>query len=529
MRRVSLHWIHNLKTIARRSSHSLGAGLFYLMPTLYDYQQKAYIETAKAVVEHQKIIFQLNTGGGKTAIASTITNSFIKKNNKRVLILVHRQELLRQMRKTLYDWYGIISFPITQETKKIQDSTVFVGMVETVYRRITKNPNYLPEIGLTFIDESHIGNFFKMIPLLHSYVIGLTATPLSAKKTDPLKNYFNQIVTGPQVSELIEKGALVQNITYRPKFAVDPTKFHIKHGEYDEREMATEFSKSKHVQNAVEQFKKYGKGKAIFFNCNIKHSLLVCDALCEAGFNARHIDAESKDREEALEWLRSTDNSIICNVGILTAGFDEPSIETIVMNRSTLSLPLWIQCTGRGSRPYPNKNNFIIIDLGANVIAHGDWCDYHNWENMFHNPPKKSDKLGVAPVKDCPKCEAIISAQTMICKHCGYEFPVKEEKYDTAPIELIVHVRPVQQLIEQGEGKKDYYSFFMIGNSIVTQTKYKTKTMSDSIAASLLTQYHEKAREWCELKNKKFNYFHSNLAKEHLYKELKKLYPQWQM
>jgi DNA-directed RNA polymerase subunit M/transcription elongation factor TFIIS len=292
--------------------------------------------------------------------------------------------------------------------------------------------------------------------------------------------------------------------------------------------MATEFSKSKHVQNAVDQFKKHGRGKAIFFNCNIEHSNLVTNALIEAGFNARHIDANSKDRKEALEWLKMTPNAIICNVGILTAGFDEPSVETIVMNRSTLSLPLWIQCTGRGSRPYPGKSTFTIIDLGANVMVHGDWCEIINWEDMFHNPPKKSDKVGVAPVKDCPKCEAILSASTMVCKYCGYEFPTKEEVYDAAPVELIVHVRPVQELIEQGEGKKEYYSFFMIGNSIVTQAKYKTRTMSDTQAQSLLDQYHNKAKEWCHVKNKKFNHFHSNLAKEHLYKELKKTFPQWQ-
>jgi superfamily II DNA or RNA helicase len=49
-----------------------------------------------------------------------------------------------------------------------------------------------------------------------------------------------------------------------------------------------------------------------------------------------------------------------------TTGFDEPTVDTIILNRATKSLTLYYQMIGRGSRKLPNKD-ITVIDLGNNA------------------------------------------------------------------------------------------------------------------------------------------------------------------
>jgi type I site-specific restriction endonuclease len=70
----------------------------------------------------------------------------------------------------------------------------------------------------------------------------------------------------------------------------------------------------------------------------------------------------------------------------LTTGFDEPSVETIILNRATKSLTLYFQMIGRGSRVLPNKEEFTVIDLGNNVARFGMWDAPMDWKEIFHFP-----------------------------------------------------------------------------------------------------------------------------------------------
>ena len=46
-----------------------------------------------------------------------------------------------------------------------------------------------------------------------------------------------------------------------------------------------------------------------------------------------------------------------------TEGFDEPSIEALILARPTKSKTLYCQMVGRGVRPFEGKNNCLIYDL----------------------------------------------------------------------------------------------------------------------------------------------------------------------
>lgn len=483
-------------------------------------------EISLSIHRHRKSIFQLPTGGGKTVTFAAICDRYTRQNDKSVLIVVHRKELLKQAIRSLHKFYQLHGQPIVAGMKIVPRSRIYVAMVDSLVTRLPQ----LRDVGLVIIDECHIGNFKKLHQHFASqYIIGFTATPMAATKKDPLKNYYNDIVCGPQIEELIKSGALVQNMTYNIKGI--SRDFGMRGDDFDEGMMGAEFSKLKHIKNTVQAYEKHAKGtKAIVFNCNVRHSLLVTQAFIDAGYPAAHIDGETPDdiRDATLATFAETPGMILCNVDITTTGYDEPSIETVIMNRSTLSICKWLQCCGRGSRLYEDKLFFTIIDLGGNALAHGDWCDPVDWREKFFNPPKKK-KDGVAPVKDCPQCEAVVHASARICKYCGFEFPVNEIKEDSSPIELTLITRNIDlpDLIEKSNNARKYNPFYQIGNDIAEAAKINIPMMTDELAAELLEEYHKLAREYIHTTGKKYLPDRKLKAKNHLYSQLQKRYPAW--
>jgi len=92
-----------------------------------------------------------------------------------------------------------------------------------------------------------------------------------------------------------------------------------------------------------------------------------------------------RERAEILQWFKEKPNAILSSVSILTTGFDEPTIETIVINRATRSLTLYFQMIGRGSRVLDNKKTFDVVDLGNNAARFGLWDSEIDWQKIFRN------------------------------------------------------------------------------------------------------------------------------------------------
>jgi len=494
---------------------------------LRDYQIKLTDDVIRKLSK-RKVIAQLATGGGKTVCFSSIAKRYINKHEKSVLILVHRKELLQQTRRSLHNFFGLDCQIIIAGMKTIPHNKIYVGMVETVKRRIDQ----LHNIGLIIIDEAHIANF----NLIHnhfpeSYFIGFTATPLAAAKDKPLKNYYNDIVCGIDIADLIKLGSLCANETYAAKDSVNRKALSIKAGEFDNNLMGLEFSQPQHIKNVVTIYKQKAEGtKTIVFNVNIEHSLKVTDAFKDAGYNCRHFDGETdtNERAEVLAWFESTPGAILCNVGIATTGFDEPTIETVIVNRSTMSMPLWLQMTGRGSRPTEFKKTFTIIDMGGNAITHGDWCDRHNWEYLFWNPPKKGD--GVAPVKDCPKCMKILHIKVMTCPECGHEFPPPKQKVEDELSEFVLVTRNtnVLEIIRNTKHFREYFSYYELAKTFAQELKYTTKELNQEKFIFTLDILEDKHREWCRLVGKKYNQWHKDFTRKIFIEQLQKHYKKWE-
>lgn len=508
----------------------------------WQYQTNLINGLAQALSRVRKVIGQLATGGGKTVIFSGITKSYIDNPanaGKSVVILVHRKKLLKQTRRSLYNMFKIDAQVIVAGMKHVPYSRVYVGMVETVERRIPLIHN----IGMVIIDEAHIANFNKIHKHFASaFFIGFTATPLAASKKDPLKNYYDDIVVGPQIHELLainrehpDKG-LVQNVTFAPRDVVDRSQLEINSkGDFKDGQMSVAFSKPKYVKNTIEAYEKYAKGtKAIVFNVDIAHSTIVRDAFIGAGYDCRHIDSTMLDHEQEkiYNWFEHTPGAILCNVGVATTGVDVPSIETVIVNRATTSLALWLQMCGRGSRPYPGKIMFSIIDLGGNATIHGDWCVDRDWSDIFNNPPKPGDgKDNPAPSKYCPSCEALISASARTCHYCGYMFPlsVQAPEKEKAIDEFVIITKgvDVKALIEKNSNKKRYAAFYEIGRTIAKNATLTLPEITRESFEFMYNSYMELAKQWQAEHSKSISKWHYEEAKKHLIAELQKYYKEF--
>lgn len=363
---------------------------------LYPFQKKTVediLAEFEANGENFNLLFQLPTGGGKTVIFSEIAKRYITKTQKKVLILTHRIELSQQT-STQLSAIGVSNKVISSEVKKLDKEEVcdcYIAMVETLNNRLQENEKFIDNIGLVIVDEAHYNSFRKVFQYYKDVnILGVTATPLSSNKTLPLNDNYNKLLVGESIASLIESGYLADAET----FTYDVNLHGLKIGSNGDFTISSSdvvygnFFMQEKLLFAYEEVA-VGK-KTLIFNPGIETSIKVEELFKKRNYKIRHLDStfSDKDRKEVLRWFKKTPDAILTSVGILTTGFDEPTVETIIINRATRSLTLYHQMIGRGSRRLENKSQFQLIDLGNNVRRFGFWQDYINWQDAFRFPDR---------------------------------------------------------------------------------------------------------------------------------------------
>jgi len=486
---------------------------------LREYQRNGANELYTKLKTNDTVLFQLATGGGKTFIFSFFVRYWINQNKRNCLILVHREELMNQTIKSLKA-LGVEA----SRNQPDNNNRVCVCMAQTLIRRLRKDENYIPNIGLMIVDEAHRNEFNNIFDYFTNYKrVGFSATPISANKKNPLKNYYQDIVCCAGISNLIKEGNLTPNKTYTIDIGIDKSKFKKSGGDFSYKSQLDQYKLPKMIDNTVKAYEAKCLGKkTIIFNVNVEHSIAVCEALNNAGYQAKYLDSKNsskQDRKEVLKWLKNTPNAILCNIDILTTGFDEPSVECIIVNRSTTSLALWLQMTGRGGRLYPGKTHFTIIDLGANATKHGDWSDPRDWKKIFYAGAKESE--GVAPVKDCPECGYLNHAAARKCGECEHEFPITQtiedsvfdlvllEKYKTG----IDVVDKCKEMVMQGY--KPHKAVHEIQKELLKSLRYmrrpKFEANKDRIIQDLQKAFYPKYKELHKYDKETFKLHPKNL------------------
>lgn len=362
--------------------------------TLYDYQLEDLNTIFKQLEESpngSNLLYQLPTGGGKTVVFSEIAKRYIRETQKKVVVLTHRIELSSQTSKMLKG-FGVKNKIINSDVKELIDQDeymCFVAMVETLNNRLQEEKVEIKNIGLVIIDEAHYNSFRKLFKYFkHSTILGVTATPLSSNIKLPMKDNYQKLIMGESISNLIEKKFLARANMYNRDVSLKTLKLGI-HGDYTVKSSDELYGNLSMQSKLLESYEEIAKGtKTLIFNNGINTSKYVYETFKKAGYKIRHLDNKNtaSERKEILKWFSNTPDAILTSVSILTTGFDEPSVETIILNRATKSLTLYFQMIGRGSRVLPNKDEFTVIDLGNNVARFGMWDAPMDWKEIFHFP-----------------------------------------------------------------------------------------------------------------------------------------------
>jgi superfamily II DNA or RNA helicase len=416
------------------------------MIKLRPYQTELVNLTRSAMEDHNKIIVVAPTGAGKTIIFSYICQQVVKKGGK-VLILCHRTKLIDQTVDKLQK-FGLTTQKLTAGYKAIHKHVdCYVGMAQTLTRR-----KELPNVSLIIADECHISNFDKIIDRITNIkVLGFTATPWRMSKKNPLIDHYTKIVQSVDVPELIENSFLVPAEYYG--FNESETALKIKSGEFTD---ASNIDYIGATEDLVNNYRKFADGERTMVFCvNIEHAKAVYHEFKLQGFNATlcHSKMSEGESDTNLDLFCAGVYDILINCGKYTAGFDDETVQAIIMARATKSLSLWLQICGRGSRPVldldynvtGDKTFFKVIDLGGNIRRLGMWDQPRKWELI---QPK--DAEGLAPIKECPECCRVLHTSLMVCK-CGYKFPPPKKKKPEGEIELILPI-----------GKESYHKIMAV-------------------------------------------------------------------
>lgn len=413
--------------------------------TLRPYQQvgtdklrAAYGRGAKAP------LFVLATGGGKTICFSYITHSAAAKG-KRVMIVAHREELIKQASSKLQD--AGVSHGIIAPGWRRSDDAVQVASIQTVV-------NCLGTIGvfdLIVVDEGHhaiAGNYIKLIASQpKAKLLLVTATPerLDGRGLGlSVGGVCDEIIIGPSPAELIEDGYLSPIVVFAPKGGgPDMSDVGTEMGEFVKKGTKDKMSAPTITGDAVEHYLKHGKGQPFICFCvDVDHAHSVAATFKMAGVRAMAADGKMKadERDAAINGLQPGGAvEVLCVCDLVSEGLDIPGIVGIIILRPTKSLTNFLQWVGRAGRPVyaPGhdlstqagrlgaiaagpKPRCIVLDHAGCTTIHGRPEAEREWSLLGR---KKGEKAPAT--RQCPECFAI-HAPAPECPECGWVYEIAE-------------------------------------------------------------------------------------------------------
>ncbi|MBK1656037.1 DEAD/DEAH box helicase [Allochromatium vinosum] len=382
------------------------------------------------------------TGSGKTVLFSYVSWKTIARGG-RVLILVHRQELLRQTSATLSAFE--IGHGLMAPGQPATDDAVQVASVQTLVRRLERL-DWTPT--LIVVDEAHhttatTAHGRVLAHFDEARVLGVTATPcrLDGKGLGvEVGGFFDTLIEGPSVAELTKLGFLSPSVVYAPPCAVDLSGVASRGGDFAQDALAEAMDKPSITGDAVLHYRKYCAGQpSIAFCVSVAHAEHVAEAFRAAGFQAASIDGTMDDatRAQRIADLGSGALNVLTSCEIISEGTDIPRVSGAISLRPTQSLALYLQQVGRVLRPFPGKREAVILDHVGNVHRHGLPDDPRQWDLNATKRTKRRREQDEAEVRirQCEQCYTVHRPAPK-CPSCGFVYPVQGREIEQVAGEL---------------------------------------------------------------------------------------------
>lgn len=427
---------------------------------LHDYQNRLVNEARQEIAKgHKGVLIQSPPGSGKSVVIADVIKKTTEKGGH-ALFLVHRKELSEQITATLLQ----------------HDVDLWKVTIMTVGKAANRL-NQIPYPTIIVTDETHhsrAATYMKIYDHFDkSVLLGFTATPYRMNGKG-FTDIYTTAVYGETVEWLIENNNLAPFKYYGVNLADENLLKKSSTGDYTKQSIDNAVDKAIYG-DVVQHYQKLANGrKTILYAHSVEASERIAEEFKHHGIEAVHADAKTPKsaRERIMYDFKNGDIQVLCNVDLISEGFDVPDCSCVIQMRPTASLVLFMQQSMRSMRYQPNKQA-IIIDHVGNFTRHGLPNTEHSWDDHFNGTAKnkKSNKMNDdLQMTDCPECFGVVEGKPEFCPLCGYEFQTEElkdlDKIDTELVEIDQSFKVDYTLINYAKKDKkelvtldDYYLY----------------------------------------------------------------------
>ena len=355
------------------------------MIALRPYQEDAIAASEEAYgrgVNRQAI--EIPTGSGKTVVFA----SLVRRRGAPALVLAHADELIEQAVNKLRIVASDLSIGVVKAERDELHADVIVASVQTLAR-----PRRLARLiqprGSMFhserrhfqtvvIDEAHhaAANTYRQIidavvgP--ETLLFGVSAT-LDRGDGLGLQAIFEEIVYTRDMLSMIQEGYLCDIRALQVMLQTDFGDLHSRGGDYVSGEVEDMLVAAEAPKHALQAYREHAPGrKAIIFTPTVDSAYEFADVFSQGGVRAGVVHGKMPidERRATLERFHDGRLQVIANCAVLTEGFDEPSVDCVLIARPTKSRSLYVQMVGRGTRIFPGKKDLLVIDLVGTATKH---------------------------------------------------------------------------------------------------------------------------------------------------------------
>lgn len=329
--------------------------------SLRAYQHDCVDEVLNSWREYSRVLAVLPTGAGKTVCFAKVTERSLP---GRTLIIAHREELLEQAATKILAATGLEAEVEKAERKAGRDAKVVVASVQTLQNgRLASWPK--DHFARIVVDEAHHALSVTYQNILSHFasakVLGVTATPHRGDRKS-LGQVFETVAYEIGLIDLIKAKYLSPIKIKSVPLQIDLGGVRSVTGDYDMEQVDQALEPV--LSAAAEAIATEAKGrKVLVFLPLRKTSQRFAELLTSMGVPARHVDGASEDRKEILQDFSDDKFRVLCNAMLLTEGYDEPSVDCVVILRPTRSQPLYAQMVGRGTRLHAGKQDCLLLDF----------------------------------------------------------------------------------------------------------------------------------------------------------------------
>ena len=360
---------------------------------------RPYQQECLDVIQQQppgSYLCNLATGLGKTWIFTHIPRQ------GRVLVLAHREELVRQPAK-YYDCP--VGFEIAKDISNGEE--VVIASVQSLVRRLDRFSPH--DFDMLITDECHhaAANTYRKIydyfhPRLH---LGFTATMRGDKVR--LDDVFQKIIFQRDLRWGIQNKYLCDILCKRVDIGYDLRAVHTRNGDYAPGELDEAMEGT--ADAIAQTYREHAAGATLIFAVSVHQAEEIAGRIKGAVV----VTGETKDRAAIIEAFTAGEIPCIVNCMVFTEGTDIPRVETVIVARPTQSESLYAQMVGRGLRLYPGKERLVLIDC-VGITGKASLCTAPSLLglDLTNIPARKINEvqgdlfdlpLKIAAAGDCPE------------------------------------------------------------------------------------------------------------------------------